>query len=107
MIETFFIEKYIKSLKSQTEEENESFSNMRPKISITTIIIALILSTAAAFLAFNCNHHENPPARLLYTIFAFMFPGLYLIYFFIRYLMLGQTCGGKTFNKLIPGKNRK
>ena len=107
MIETFLIEKYIKSIISETEEENESFSNMKPKINITTIIVALIISSSAAFLAFNCNHYENPPARLLYTIFAFLFPGLYLIYFFIRYVMLGQKCGNKSFNKLIPGKNRK
>ena len=42
MIETFLIEKYLKSMNSETEEENESFSNMKPKISITTIIVALI-----------------------------------------------------------------
>ena len=58
---------------------------------------------AAAYFAYQCNYNESGPTRLVYTIIAFLFPGLYLLYFFIRHVLLGQNCGKKNMKDLLAG----
>jgi hypothetical protein len=90
MIETLILVNF-DNIKNKIDN-NEDFE---PKISLMYIIISLIISFGSAFIAFKCNKYENEATRLIYTIFAFLFPGLYLIYFFIRYAILGYKCDGK------------
>lgn len=91
MIETFLLDNF-DNIKQKMNNQDEDF---KPKISIMNVIISLIISCGAAYLAYQCNQHENDATRLVFVIIAFLFPGVYLIYFFIRYSILGQSCGGK------------
>ena len=65
------------------------------------MIICLLIGLFTAFLAYKCNYKENPAKRLLITLFAFFFSGLYLLYYFIRYVLLGDHCFGICPNKLL------
>jgi len=51
-------------------------------------LIGLLVSLYAAYLAWDCSKFETPAMRVFYTVVAFLFGGLYLIYYFVyRYLM--------------------
>lgn len=90
MIETFLIDKY-------TSSEND-FNYT------STFIVSLILAIGTAYLAFICNKGPNKPRQLLFTLFAFLFNGVYLLYFFVFHVMLGYKCGG---NLMKPKKSKK
>jgi hypothetical protein len=55
-------------------------------------LISLLLSFYAAFLAYECSRFETPAMRLFYTIVAFLFGGLYLIYYFVFRYLMGNRC---------------
>jgi hypothetical protein len=79
--------------KLQSLFKHQSYNN-------AIMIICLLIGLFTAYLAFKCNAKENPPKRLLITLFAFFFSGLYLLYYFIRYVLLGDICFGICPNKL-------
>ena len=47
------------------------------------------------YLAWNCNRKINIGERLLYTLVAGLFSGLYLVYYLARRLILKDKCGSK------------
>lgn len=96
MIETLVISQFNKS---REDFDDSTFKNLSP----ASIIIALLISVAAAYFAFQCNSHEKSATRFVYTLIAFFFPGLYLIYYFIRHVILGDKCKGR---QLLNGQRR-
>jgi len=54
--------------------------------------VALLLSFYAAYLAYDCSRFETPAMRLFYTVVAFLFGGLYLIYYFVYRYLMGNRC---------------
>ena len=90
MIETFLIEKFTNN------ENNKDYT--------TTIVVSLILAFGTAYLAYICNKGSNKPRQFLITLFAFLFNGLYLLYFFIVHVLLGYKCNG---NLECDKKNKK
>ena len=91
MIETFLLDN-ADQIKQKMNNKDEPF---QPRYSIVNMIISLILSCGSAYLAYLCNKQETEATRLVYMVIAFLFPGLYLLYFFIRYSILGGKCGAK------------
>lgn len=55
-------------------------------------LVSLLLSFYAAYLAYECSRFETPAMRLFYTIVAFLFGGLYLIYYFVYRFLMGNRC---------------
>ena len=55
-----------------------------------TINLAIIIG--AAYLAWFCNDGETMPMRILYTVLAGLFSGLYLIYYLIYRVAMGNSC---------------
>ena len=100
MIETFVLDNF-DNISRKMSGEDKVF---KPKLSLPNIIISLIVSLGAAYFAYKCNEKENEATRLVYVLIAFLFPGLYLIYFFIRYSILGGKCGGVDLTKLLAKK---
>lgn len=71
----------------------ESFSNNDVySIPISWIILSLIISICTAYVAYNCNKKDTPATRFIATIFAFLFSGIYLIYYFIYHILLYYSC---------------
>jgi len=99
------VENYINKVEPFTNSEN-SPRNMQRYI---LIALALIICFGTAYLAFNCNQNEKPATRAIYTIFAFLFSGLYLIYYFIYHVILGKKCSaGKDITNIVAkGIKRK
>ena len=103
MIETLVISQASNNKEAFHESKNP-FHNLSP----ASIIIALLISVAAAYFAFECNSHQKPATRFIYTVIAFFFPGLYLIYYFIRHVILGDKCKGRQlFNSRRRSGRRK
>ena len=95
MIELFAISKLAEHMSNNDEDmqiEGFSFSN---NLSPSMIILSFIIACGIAYLAFQCNSNETPATRFLITVFAFLFSGLYLIYYFIRYVIMDSKCSGK------------
>ena len=84
MIETFLIEKIT------NKNDNKDYSYI--------FLVSFIISISTAYLAFVCNKNSNKPRQFLITLFAFLFNGLYLFYFFIFHVLLGYKCGGNLKN---------
>lgn len=55
-------------------------------------VVALFISLYTARLAYNCNQKSDAVVRILAMLFGFFFSGLYLLYYFVRYLLMGQKC---------------
>ncbi len=67
----------------------------------TWIIISLLIAFGTAYLAFSCNDRETPATRFIVTFFAFLFSGIYLIYYFIVYILLNKKCNGKDISDVV------
>jgi len=61
--------------------------------SLVSKLIGLIIMVIAGYLAWNCNKKTHWILRIVYTLLAAYFGLLYLIYYFIRYQLIGDTCG--------------
>jgi hypothetical protein len=46
----------------------------------------------AGYLAWQCNLSQTLPMRLLYTVLACLFSGLYLIYYLVYHILMGVPC---------------
>ena len=77
-------------------------------IPLSWFIAAFIISFATAYLAFKCANNESPATRAVYTIFAFFFSGIYLLYYLIVHVILGYDCfNGKSISNIIKNSRKK
>ena len=84
MLETFVIERFSK------QNLNDDIYNLN--VSPVVMLIGLVISLLAAYLAFNCNVKENAATQWVITIFAFLCPFIYVVYYFIVHVLLGYPC---------------
>ena len=92
----------------QLELNQDILSYYMNKVEPTWIIAVLIIASGASYLAFECNIHEKPATRAVYSILAFFFSGFYLIYYFIVHIFLGYQCfDGKNISNIIKEKKNK
>ena len=108
MIELFAAYKLIKNHKKKQENfVNDIDSSDNFNIPVSWIIMALIISFGSAYIAYSCNHYEQPATRALSTIIAFFFSGFYLIYYFIVHVMFDRKCGSRGINNIIINISKK
>ena len=53
-------------------------------------VLSLTISCYAAYLSWNCNAGEHPVFRIMFSIVAFMFAVLYIVWYA---LFNARTCG--------------
>ena len=70
------------------------------------ILLSFAISIGAVFLVWNCNAQSKGFDRFIATLFDFFFSGLYLLYYFIRYILIGDTCGPSSRNSNRNTRNR-
>lgn len=109
MLEFFAITALAEHMKNKKEEEDarmkEYFARESdiqvvitetpvntPAVNFIAGILALVIAIFTAKLAYNCNARSDVVVRVLATIFGFFFSGMYLLYYFLRYVILGQKC---------------
>ena len=59
---------------------------------VLVIIVRLIAGVIALYLLKNCCHGENLMIKMLYGVVAFMFPEVYIIYYAIYRILMGNKC---------------
>lgn len=79
----------ISQLAASNNQENFGFGL---GYDLFTMIISFLIAFGAAYLAYQCNAKESTGMRLFITVIAFLFGTIYLIYYFIRYVLMGQKC---------------
>ena len=106
-MDLFAIKQTVESFSNKEETpitENKSM-NMN---TIILIVLGLVICFGTSYLAYSCNYNETPATRALYTIFAFLFSGIYLIYYFIYHVILGKKCGsGKDISNIVRNYSKK
>ena len=81
------IEKFInKGYEGMTNDE------LLDSMGIIGLIISLCISLATAYLAYECNRGSNMGVRWLITLIAFLFSGIYLIYYLFAHVVFGDQC---------------
>jgi hypothetical protein len=118
MIELFGLMKYMEhSLENKRVEnfESQKETNLKNgfvetsinKIPTSWIILSLLIGIGTAYLAYSCNLNETPATRLMITLFAFFFSGIYLVYYFIIYILLNKKCNGKDIANIVRKISKK
>ena len=67
----------------------------------TWIVMTILIALGTSYLAFSCNDKETPATRFVVTLFAFLFSGIYLMYYFIVYILLNKKCNGKDVSDMM------
>lgn len=102
MIELFAMMKTYDTLSSKKENfENESLFTSPSPYPYSWIFLTLLIAFGTAYLAYSCNEKETPATRFIVTLFAFMFSGIYLVYYFILYILLNKKCNGKDVSDIM------
>lgn len=101
------------SMQSSLEKE-EHFGGMGGenevrfhRVPVSWIVLALLIAVGTSYVAYFCNLQESPATRLVVTLFAFFFSGLYLVYYFIIYILLGKQCNGRDISDLMKALMKK
>ena len=83
------------------KEHFENMDIMSQPYPYTWIFITLFIAFGTAYLAFSCNDKETPATRFVVTFFAFLFSGIYLVYYFIMYILLNKKCNGRDISDVM------
>ena len=108
MLEFFTVAYYTDRLGTLKEKENKQINNLfndeeisrsliNKNINIDALnlvagIIVLVVAIWAAKLAYTCNIKRSDVSQVIAVLFAFFFPGFYLIYYFVWHTFLGNKC---------------
>ena len=84
----------------QIDDTNTQINNMLANIPVSWVIVSFIISIGAAYIALTCNENSTPATRFIVTIFAFLFSGIYLIYYFIVHILLFYPCASAVVKKM-------
>lgn len=98
----YFASRYI----ANSDKENFDMADLNDPM---TNLIILAIGVAAAYLAYEANAGEPTGMRILVTVVAFLFSNIYIIYYFIRYVLLGDkiaTAKGGKVAKRAKGRGK-
>ncbi len=96
------IELFTTMFLSDKLSKKENFEMMDPpSYPWTWILMTVLIALGTAYLAFSCNDKETPATRFIATLFAFLFSGIYLMYYFIVYILLNKKCNGKDVSDMM------
>lgn len=90
------------ALSDKLSEKKEDFQSMdSSSYPWTWIIMTILIALGTSYLAFSCNDKETPATRFVISLFAFLFSGIYLMYYFIVYILLNKKCNGKDVSDMM------
>lgn len=70
---------------------------------IFLLIISIVCVIVTGMVAYKCNKHSNGFFRFFAVLLAIIFSDIYVYYYLIRYVLMGQSC----YPKGINNKNNK
>ena len=92
MFDWFLIEKSVNNLENFAEEKNDNKNLTHLFVKYCMLLLKILTIVVAVYLAFECNVNSNFGAKVLLPVFAFFYPIVYLIWYFIYRKMLGNSC---------------
>ena len=79
---------------TEVNYDDEKLKNMKQKKRIN-MLISLFVTFIAMYLAYDCNKGESLGMQVLYILIAGLFSGLYLLYYLVVKVFLGNKCHKK------------
>ena len=93
---------------SKSDDIKKNFLDYFTNITPIGTILSFVISIATAYLAYQCNKRNGIIIRILITILAFLFSGVYLIYYLFAHVLFGKGCDTSPINfKKIRNKSSK
>jgi hypothetical protein len=90
IVEQFLIES-LSGDKHKAEEEHVDKTKTNHK-RLLLGLLNVILAGIAGYLAWNCNSGQHVALKILYTIIAAVFSGLYVLYYFVYHILIRSSC---------------
>jgi Na+/H+ antiporter NhaC len=78
-----------------SDDESDDYKMKNHYKKKINMILSLLITTIAVYLAWKCNKHESMGLRVLYSLFAGLFSGIYLLYYLVVRVFLNNKCGTK------------
>jgi uncharacterized membrane protein YgcG len=94
LVENFLIKKMKGQSKPTKAPEDPKEKAKQNTKAIVLAIFNVILAFIAGYLCWNCNAGEKPALRVIYTVFAAVFSGLYILFYFVYHVLLRVPCSG-------------
>ena len=93
---------------SNADDIKYSFLDYFTNITPIGTILSFVISIATAYLAYQCNKKNGIIIKILITIVAFLFSGIYLIYYLLAHVLFGKGCDTSPINfKKVRNKSIK
>lgn len=74
------------------DNDSNDFFDYFTNITPIGTLLSFIISIATAYLAYQCNKHNGIIVKILSTLLAFFFSGVYLIYYLFAHVIFGKGC---------------
>ena len=84
--------------KSKDDDIKHNFFDYFSNITPIGTILSFVISIATAYLAYQCNKRNGIIIRILVTLLAFLFSGVYLIYYLFAHVLFGKGCDTSPIN---------
>ena len=84
------------------QDEDDTEDEIKKRDVKTIKLVNLLITLFAMYLAWNCNKNIGSGERVLYTLIAGLFSGIYLVYYLARRIILKDKCGSN--NSLFNNK---
>ena len=94
---------------NDNNNDDDKTNNMKHKKKIN-MIIGLFITFIAMYLAYDCNKNESLGMQIFYILIAGLFSGLYLLYYLVVRVFLGNKCNKKlnmTYSTTSPLFNKR
>ena len=98
---------YIFSQFINCKKNEEDFTDYMANVNFITHLFTLFVSASTAYLAYQCNSKSGIIQRIVITILAFFFSGIYLIYYLLAHIVFGKQCETNPINISKIGKRGK
>lgn len=56
------------------------------------LFISILISLMIAYIAYRCNENLGKATQIFYTIIAFLFSGIYFVFYLIYHILMGVPC---------------
>ena len=91
LVEQFLLERLTNQPPKPESEDpviRTQSSHKRLMLGLLNVLLAII----AGYLAWNCNSGQHIALKILYTVFAAVFSGLYVLYYFVYHIIIRAAC---------------
>jgi len=90
ILERLVVEQIRPSNTVESLETEEKGKDLVARVSMRAIDVLILL--VALVVSWDCNSKISGPMKLIYILYAIMFPSLYLTFYLVYRIILGNPC---------------